>query len=190
MVRDRNPRGAGDQLRAQLIAAAAQALTESRPSAPISLRAVARAAGVSPAAIYLQFSSAEELVAAVVDNQVEDLRLALDLYGPEMSRDRMLEIGRRYLGWGLANPGAYQVVFESADRLGIEYGRETPGFAIVRRMAELIGSEDAALRLWVCMHGLVSLRIHKPELGWPDADAEIAAILDALLPELSAAERA
>ncbi|MGB3737621.1 MAG: helix-turn-helix domain-containing protein, partial [Ilumatobacter sp.] len=51
-VRQRNPRGEGDQLRTDLLEAGADLIAEHGSVDGISLRAVARRTGVSPTAVY------------------------------------------------------------------------------------------------------------------------------------------
>jgi AcrR family transcriptional regulator len=64
--RRRNPRGQGDRLRADIIEAASRLLAD--PAAPpLTLRGVARAAGVAATSVYLHFADTDELVLAVAD---------------------------------------------------------------------------------------------------------------------------
>jgi AcrR family transcriptional regulator len=188
--RPRSPRGEGEQLRAALLAAAESLLVEPRNAAPLSLREVARLAGVSPAAVYLHFASAQELIAAVVE--LESRRLVdavLGSHGDAANDDEvpvpsvgLADIATRYVEWGLANPGAYQLLFESADRLGNPVGPGETGWVVVdAAVAALqrdsagdggvaLTTEDAtrsAMRAWAALHGIVSLRLHKGEALWP-----------------------
>jgi AcrR family transcriptional regulator len=188
--RPRSPRGEGEQLRAALLAAAESLLVEPRNAPPLSLREVARLAGVSPAAVYLHFASAQELIAAVVE--LESRRLVdavLGSHGDAANDDEvpvpsvgLADIATRYVEWGLANPGAYQLLFESADRLGNPVGPGETGWVVVdAAVAALqrdsagdggvaLTTEDAtrsAMRAWAALHGIVSLRLHKGEALWP-----------------------
>ena len=54
-TRPRNPRGEGNKLSEQLLAAPAEVLNEVGDADKVSVRAIARRAGVSPTALYLQF---------------------------------------------------------------------------------------------------------------------------------------
>jgi AcrR family transcriptional regulator len=184
--RSPNPRGSGEQLRGQLITAARDLLLVPREPTVLSLRAVARAVGVSPAAVYLHFASVEQLVLAVVVNQHDALREALTAHDSGL---HALALG--YVEWALANPGAYQLLFESADRLGHRGGPGAPGWDMIESLAELLArdrawdperSQHVAVRLWACLHGLVSLRIHKPGVDWPTTPQhEAGQIVRALL---------
>lgn len=186
--RPRSARGEGEQLRAALLAAAESLLVEPRNAAPLSLREVARLAGVSPAAVYLHFASAQELIAAVVE--LESRRLVDAVLGPHgdaadddeapVASVGLADIATRYVEWGLANPGAYQLLFESADRLGNPVGPGETGWVVVdaavaalqrdRAGEGVLTTEDAtrtAMRAWAALHGIVSLRLHKGEALWP-----------------------
>jgi AcrR family transcriptional regulator len=192
--REPNARGEGEQLRAQLIVAASDLLTTTQKVALPSLRAVARACDVSPAAVYLHFDSLQELIAAVIEAQLDALKLAIQAGQPDAGspRERLAAFGVSYADWGLTHPGAYQLLFESADRLDLpEHGMDDARWSLIDDGAALVGAAAArtpdearaiAFRLWSVMHGVVSLRIHKPEVPWPDAGGEIAAMSALLVP--------
>jgi AcrR family transcriptional regulator len=204
--RPRSARGEGEQLRVALLAAAEILLVVPRSAPPLSLREVARLAGVSPSAVYLHFASAQELIAAVV--QLQSRKLVAAVLGPEaaevagMQAAReadgtrgaadgplaaasvsLADIATRYVDWGLANPGACQLLFESADRLGNPVGPSEPGWIVIDaavgalRRAHGISQADAttaAMRAWAALHGIVSLRIHKGDALWPTSAREDA----------------
>jgi hypothetical protein len=95
----------------------------------------------------------------------------------------MLRFAEGYVGWGIAHPGAYQLIFESADQLGLETHEGGPGWDLILGAAALIaeagGLDDTeaelmATRVWVGLHGLVSLRIHKAGLQWATTPADEA----------------
>lgn len=186
--RTRSPRGQGDLLRGELVSAARDLLTTPRDESPFSLRAVARAVGVSPAAVYRHFPSATELVTAVVDDHNELLRAAVGTPSGPVTVDALAAFGAAYVHWGLANPGAYQLLFESADRFEHPVGPGTPGWSLVEDVARWLApavADDAAtatIRAWTALHGLTSLRLHKPALPWPSTvEAETRAIARAAL---------
>ena len=183
--REPNARGDGDRLRSQLVDAASDLLLRPQPLAAPSLRAVARACNVSPAAVYLHFESQQSLIWAVIENQLDALRTDLPtLDDPHLPlTDRMRRFAEGYVGWGIAHPGAYQLIFESADQLGLEPHEGGPGWDLILSAAALITEAGAldetraelmATRVWVSLHGLVSLRIHKAGLHWATTPAEEA----------------
>jgi AcrR family transcriptional regulator len=187
--RPRSARGEGEQLRAALLAAAESLLVEPRNAAPQSLREVARLAGVSPAAVYLHFGSAQELISAVVE--LQSRRLVDAVLGPQAVAAEgdepaasvgLDDIATRYVDWGLANPGAYQLLFESADRLGNPVGPGESGWVVIDAAVAALqrgragdGTGDltteeatrSAMRAWAALHGIVSLRLHKGGALWP-----------------------
>jgi len=183
-----HPRGSGDLLRAELVAAARELLVVPRAGPPFSLRALARTVGVSPTAVYRHFSSAEELVTAVIDDQNVLLRAAVGVPDGEVTIDAFARFGLRYVQWGLANPGAYQLLFESAERYEIPVGPGTPGYTLLEDVADWLrrgGRESSvalATRAWASLHGLTSLRLHKPTLPWPTPlELEVEAIAKSVL---------
>jgi AcrR family transcriptional regulator len=181
--RVQNRRGAGDQLRDELVGAARDLLMTTSEASPFSLRAVAKTVGVSPAAVYRHFASASVLVEAVLVDQNDALRRALEAGGDDPT---LVQLGLRYVNWGTDNPGAYQLLFESAERLGHRGGPGTPGWDMIEGLTGMlvaglgIGEQQAtvlAIRAWSSLHGLTSLRIHKPQLEWPTTvDDEVTAI--------------
>src|SRR5215469_18533094 len=75
--RQRNPRGQGERLREDIIAAASR-LLEDPGTGPLSLRAVAREVGVAATSVYLHFDDVESLVRAVASRRYTDLIRAQD----------------------------------------------------------------------------------------------------------------
>lgn len=189
--REANKRGEGEQLREELIRAATELLVRPQSIAVPSLRAIAREVGVSPSGVYLHFASQDELIAAVIDTQYDELRIALAATDRPAAapRDRLLAMARTYTAWGIEHPGAYQLLFESADSLPggsptVDTGDELmEGVALLVRAESgltLAKSRTVAMRIWVSLHGLVSLRIHKPHASWERAaarDAEAAVLV-------------
>lgn len=186
--REANRRGEGEHLRAELIAAATELLVRPQPVAVPSLRAIARAVGVSPSGVYLHFASQEDLIGAVIESQYAELRTALmDADRPSTAPiDRMVTMARTYVTWGVAHPGDYQLLFESADALpggspaiGMGDALLEGVAALVRAHASLsaVRSRRVAMRIWIALHGVVSLRIHKPHASWESSVADDAEAL-------------
>lgn len=186
--RNVNPRGQGAGLRQELVAAARDLLVRPQVIDSPSLRAVARASGVAPSAVYLHFGSADDLLRAVVDDQFAGLRSAIQSPDNEGS---LAAQAIAYVTWGLGNPGGYQLIFESADQLGTGAPAgpvagwdliESLQRAAARERREPTSSDILALRLWSGLHGIVSLRLHKPDLDWPtSAEDEARQVVQALI---------
>ena len=165
----------GDQLRGELLAAAAELASGPRPVAIPSLRAIARACDVSAAAVYRHFPSQAYLNRALL------LRVHLAFEEAVLGHDepcltaaeRLSAMARAYVRWGLDHPGMYQLLFESKDQLDEESSIDDVSGRLLSLGAELLGGEDQVERLWTGLHGIVSLRLHKPHAPWQsDAGAE------------------
>ncbi|MEO8113065.1 MAG: helix-turn-helix domain-containing protein [Phenylobacterium sp.] len=102
-------------LRRALIDAARRLLEREGPSA-LSLRAVAREAGVSPAAPYHHFKDKGELLDAVAKEGWEMLDAAMGKAKAEAPsiREAMTELGVAYVCFARANPALYRVMYDTA----------------------------------------------------------------------------
>lgn len=190
----RRPRREGDQLRGELLEAASSLVAGPRPVTVPSLRAVARACEVSATAVYRHFPSQSALTRAVLVAEHAAFTAAVlgadDPAAEPAQRLHRLALG--YVRWGLANPGPYQLLFESADQLGADWAvigaadevtaRLT---AVLSALAALDGQHPSASpevvgeRLWTRLHGMVSLRVHKPDQAWASGtDTEVAHLLE------------
>ena len=184
---------AGADLRSRLVAAAAAMMTAPPAPAVPSLRAVARACGVSQTAVYLYFSSQADLIDAVVSAQIEDAEA--QIFGadhPEESpRSRFLAFAGAYAEWAVAHAGAYRLIFEDV---------RSPATDLVANrsdkiVGQLVGLTQAlrpdddepdvhAQRVWAALHGLAILRGYKPGYAWRTTlSEEVDAIVSAFFPQ-------
>jgi AcrR family transcriptional regulator len=160
------------ELRSELVAAAVAALAHPQAVAVPSLRSIARVCKVAPSAVYWHFPSEADLRSAVLDveytSMVDAIEAALDTTDDD--GDRLVVAGDAYIAWGLAHPGAYQLLFESGDAL--PETRAPHGSRLQAHVVDLARTVDpdapfaAALLLWSAWHGIVSLRLHKNEWEW------------------------
>lgn len=137
----------------------------------------------------LAFPSEADLRSAVLDTEYTVLVNCVEQAiadAPE-GTDPLVAAGQAYVRWGLAHPGAYQLLFESDDE--IRETRAPHGPRLQKRIVELVASADpdtpfsSALLLWSAYHGLVSLRPHKSEWDWGlSADEATERIVAALAP--------
>ncbi len=184
----------GDQLRGELLAAASRLSAGPRPVAIPSLRAVARECSVSAAAVYRHFPSQNALTWAVLKDEYYRFEATLlDIDDPAadpLTRLRALSLG--YVGWGLDNPGIYQLLFESAEQLDPDAAYHGATNELYRRLDALLdalelgrapdGIDARALageRLMAGLHGVVSLAIHKSGQRWT---VPIEHLVDGFLP--------
>src|SRR4051795_7365743 len=101
-ARPRNRRGEGAKLREEILQAAARLLEESGREDAVTLRAVARAVGISAPSIYAHFDAREQILDAVVAEAFEDLSEAISA-AIEQQTDtvRRFEAGvRAYVDFG------------------------------------------------------------------------------------------
>lgn len=109
---DPRPYHHGDLARA-MIDAACEELCDSNP-AKLSMRAVARRAGVSPGAPFRHFASKSALLAAVAAEAMGRLTQAVMQAVDDAPADdpvaRFHAIGRGYLDWALSNPTYFNII--------------------------------------------------------------------------------
>ena len=187
--RRRNPRGEGGRLREQLLQATTEVLDEVGDADKVSVRAIARRAGVSPTALYLQFPDRDALVTAAVDAGFEAFNAALTSAAavPASPRDRLAAMGLAYLGFSERQPALYAILF-SARRplLELPLTDRDRGFdglvSLLRLVDTSLDDEDArqlALLIWSSLHGYAMLRSARPHFEWPDSATFIRRLLTA-----------
>jgi len=157
----------GDLSRA-LVDAARRILEKDGPAA-LSLRAVAREAGVSPAAPYHHFKDKSELLEAIAQEGWVALDAALMQARARASnaRDRMTSIGVTYVQFARDNPALYRVMYDcSRDKDALpEQLKEEGAYCQVRNtIAEQSGGdvgdldlELATIAAWCAGHGLAEM---------------------------------
>jgi AcrR family transcriptional regulator len=180
-------RGEGERLRQEILDAAI-ALIADRGDEAVSMRAIARAVGITPPAVYLHFADKRELMLAVLEHVFADLGRALDAADRGEPRERVRSLVRAYVRWGVAHPGRYKISHEGAIAREVPADSARPfGRPHLERLAaavEAVRPDDAmrtATRLWACAHGVVSLRLNKPHAPLGDAIEDAMALTDALL---------
>lgn len=185
----------GDQLRGELLAAATELLSQRLSVTPPSLRETARACGVSATAVYRHFPSQQALLMAVAGESLAALEAVVDEHGPAgaLPVDRapaLRAMAVAYVTWAVANPGAYQLLFEGRDLLedttAIDAGIDRLQGRLGARLGELPASgRDETVQaelLWIALHGLVVTRIRKAHHPWRRAVEEDAArLVDAFI---------
>lgn len=189
--RARNRRGEGDRLREDLISAASAILEELPTSAALSMRAVARGAGVSAPSVYLHFTDPSQLVLAVLERRFAELAEALEEASAEVTDARSALRARclAYLRFAREHPGHYSVMFDAVPESDLTDESELPGAAIIGAITELVarsaptGADPrmVALLLWCGLHGIARLQVTKPKIQWPQDTAMLDALLDRLL---------
>jgi AcrR family transcriptional regulator len=169
VVADSRPYHHGD-LRRALVLAAEAVLEREGPSA-LSLRAVAREAGVSPAAPYHHFKDKNELLNAVAIEGFAQLKRAMaEAISHAAPDDKRSAIGIAYVEFAQANPAIYRVMYDCArngeglpgddDALEPEHGydlvKETIAEAADGQLSEL-DLELTVIASWCAAHGLAEM---------------------------------
>src|SRR5580700_6564315 len=130
-LRTRNPRGQGERLRADLLAAAIDLLAERESVEDLSVRAVTARAGVSANALYLHFTDREELLAAVRERCFAELRSYVLEAESAGAPDADAEAQARamclaYLRFARERPGHYRVLFHVPRGTGPDCAPDAP----------------------------------------------------------------
>ncbi len=114
-----NRRGEGSRLRGEIVRAATRLLRERGDDAHVTLRAVAREAGIAAPSIYAHFPDPDAVVAAVVAERFAALLTALRAarHGITDPAHRLSAQCYGYLRFAEAEPGLYRVLFDRARRI-------------------------------------------------------------------------
>ncbi len=186
-ARQRNPRGEGDKLRQELLDAASELMATHGDIDSISLRAVARKAGVSATAVYRHFDNHLDLLrAAVLDSWAEFLDVLTDARASsDDPYDRFSTMGQAYVRFAMERPGRYRVLFSNKIQLGVLDGSSTTaadGDSAFQLLVDTVGDilraqhdeRDAffvAVQVHTWIHGIVDLYGSRPTVPWPETDA-------------------
>jgi AcrR family transcriptional regulator len=204
-VRERNRRGEGGKLRADILAAAAALLERTGNEEAVTLRAVAREVGISAPSIYSHFPDREAIVEAVVDGAFADFNAAIEdaanaaIAAGAGPRERVRAGCAAYLRFAAERPNRYKLMFERQHRIGGDVPDvQITGFDLLVRSiqdcvaAGISASTDAArdaTAIWLALHGYATLPARLPMFPWPDADALLDRIVDGLA-QITAADGA
>ncbi|MDJ0392440.1 TetR-like C-terminal domain-containing protein [Rhodococcus sp. G-MC3] len=186
-IRSRNARGEGNRLRDEIVAAATS-LLQSVPAQAVTLRAVARAAGIAAPSIYRHFADLDAIFRAVVDLAFDELEVVLRA-APAGQRpvDRLRTVCAAYLSFAREHPQRYRVMFgvdwnasgtmaPSAEELDARAMIGQDALAVlIAAITECVEAGESssvdpsadAIALWVGLHGLSTLRQTAPSFPWP-----------------------
>ena len=169
-------------LRSDLLTAASAVVERTGSADAVSLRAVAREAGVSAPAVYGHFADLGALLDAVVEQAftalVAAVRAATE--GVDDPVERLLAGCRAYVRCGLSAPGRYRAMFGSRQVPAGDTAFDTLVDAVdacVRagRSASRDPRADALL-VWTALHGLVTLWAGRTDAPGPDLEAQVDAL--------------
>ena len=151
-------------LRAALLDAA-ELLLDEAGVAGVSLREVARRAGVTPTATYRHFADKESLLAALAARGFDAFGAALaEAAQRHGSDDALAAMAQAYLAFALQRPGRFRLMFGPAvaDRarhpeLQAAVERASVGFRAASAGGEPTEHAITMLRGWSLIHGLTQL---------------------------------
>lgn len=189
-------------LRAAMLRATEQISAELGPDA-VTVREVARRAGVSSGAPFHHFPTRRALMTAVAEEATHRLRQrmrdAVAAVPASDARERLRAMARAYLGWVVDNPAQFKIV---SDRRLIDWSEpmQHDNAAIQSQMREnllqaihVAGApepdlDQVILQVRAMAYGLARMFVdgHLPQWGVPDVQplARLEAALEGLLPWL------
>jgi AcrR family transcriptional regulator len=184
-------------LRETLLNAAEQALDELALD-QVSLREIARRAGVSHAAPKHHFATLGQLLGEVAargfERFVAVLAESADRDTDQSAEARLLAMGRAYLRFAAAHPAVYGLMFGRRENL-VE---TTPHLAtsmlaawtqLEGQVADLVGQAQApngAVALWSAVHGLAMLRLDRKLPPYINPDVAVEAVCHTIIAGLKA----
>jgi AcrR family transcriptional regulator len=158
-------------LREQLLLAGEEALNE-MPVEQVSLREIARRAGVSHAAPKHHFPTMGDLLGEIAARGFTKFVAALDeasrQTAVQTAEGRLMAMGWAYLRFAESNPTIYSIMFGKIDRMMMTPSMVQSSMAawsqIEDAVAALIGQSRAptgALHVWSSVHGLSMLKAER-----------------------------
>jgi AcrR family transcriptional regulator len=166
-------------VRAALLAAGLTVLERTGSVDAVSLRAVAREAGVTAPAVYGHFADLDALLDAVLDEGFVELRDATRAAAAahEDPVDRLVAGCLAYVERGLAAPARYRGMFGGrrlphAERAFTVLVAGVQACVAAGRSASRDPRADAVL-IWTTLHGVVMLRSAAPDRPWPPLESQL-----------------
>jgi AcrR family transcriptional regulator len=182
-------------LRARLVGVGVE-LVSAEGSASVSLREIARRAGVSHGAPRRYFPTHLDLLAAIAREGFQQLAGQITAVADDAEvtpRARVHALGRAYLEFSRANPGMFELMFRHDMLRGNRIGLRGEALALFGFLATLVDKAksdpegDATVisgALWANLHGVAQLaRWGSLQLatGTQDVDAMLSVAIDAHL---------
>ena len=196
--RQKKPYHHGD-LRAALLDAALSEISAGNFES-LSLRGLARAVGVSPAAPYHHFEDKNAVLSAVATEGFTGMAQEMDdelerLPKNATPRERLRALGRAYIRFAVDHPAHFGVMFGAHDREEIDQPLEDATYDCFDRLTDAVTdvcgpdapAEDRmrlTLACWSAVHGAATLLINGPlaqKIGDMDVDTLSDIVADQLL---------
>ena len=170
--RIRNTRGEGSRLRDEILTAAERIIDSAPVVGPLSLRGLAREAGISAPSIYLHFTDVRGVEDAVLERAFADLDqvVATALETTTVPDERLVTGCLAYVRYAWDHRARYRFMFAGG---GFAPGAVTTFARIEGALQDCVSSQvstsedphDDAFLMWVGMHGMATLeKPDRPEL--------------------------
>ncbi len=178
--RRRNPRGHGRRLAHDIVRAAQDIIEETGDEARVSLSEIARRVGIATPSIYDHFSGVDDICRQVVAGAWSVYTAAISAgVDPAASlRAQVAGFADAYVGFARQHWGLYRVLFartspspvpSAGDAARADFARLTTGVASILDLdPHSPEAWDAAVGLWIQLHGIASLPPVQPRFDWPD----------------------
>jgi AcrR family transcriptional regulator len=135
-------------LKQRLVVVTAELLLEPRDVRLPTMRDIATRAGVAPGAAYRHFDTQHQLLLAVIAHLFAELEVflaesvgaAADGTSGSDPKTIIKAMAHAYVSWGLANPGGYQLLFETTDEPELLDHDERPGLHMLEPLARLLAA--------------------------------------------------
>lgn len=162
--RERNPRGSGSRLREEIIDSGIRLIDESDDAAVLTLRGVARAAGIAAPSVYPHFADLQAVTEAVLERSFSQLETTV---AAAMSAEKEPAAGlfagcSAYVQFGWDHRSRYRLMFSASGFAPNAVNTYTLiEQAIIRCVdADLSESTDPhadTFLVWASMHGIAML---------------------------------
>jgi AcrR family transcriptional regulator len=164
LTRTQNPRGRGILLADEIVAAAITLIDESDDPAALTLRGIARQAGITAPAIYAHFPDLAAVITGLLAASFQELRDAVQaaLDGQDDPVLALVAAGLAYVRFGWEHPARYRLMFAASG-----YAPDAvAAFMLVKEAitncvnAGASASDDPQADtwlLWAALHGVATL---------------------------------
>ena len=161
----RNARGEGEKLSRQIVDAAVALIDGGEDASAVSLRAVARSAGISAPSIYAHFDGLDAIMAAVINQSFDELRTEMSAAADEQPdpAHALRSSLAAYLRFGQSHPGRYAAMFSPSgygpDAIAaLEFIQSTLAAAVAAGQSASDDVRADSWMLWVALHGMTTLQ--------------------------------
>ena len=168
--------------RAAAILEAARDLLEREGPDGLAMRPLAERIGAHPPAVYRHFQDKRAIERAVVVEALHELGRVLDDAVARARGDPVGAVCSAYRGWAVEHPHLLRLMYGRAPRGEVPTEDELAAqvHAAAARRGAAGGDDAAALALWGCTHGLVTLELDGQVAPGPELDGAWTFVLDAV----------